>query len=485
MGAAIIEPANGNSFRWLVLAASLLLWSGCSLQPLQQQPIGDLGRIDSRKSQFSNNGIVVGVPHASMEPDAIDYADAISAELDAGLVIAYGFGSRRIAVTQPLVRQVGYDLVNPRQPGSVYPEFKTSLRTVADGSVKFYIGIRIASSKVPLDRIEVASTGLTHEQLREMAAAFARIRDREIAKSDVPLFEIALDPLDQLSWRVTGVKHHGVLLLAERGLNLRLPAMLTDDPAKKAYQEILVQWVAESVQMVREDYGRLRNTRVSVLEFGKIEALPGIREAGVVIGAPHGTFDMYTAKIVRDICSRTGIAGVIATGFTPTESGDGMRINVNRPTERHGSLNARDFATERAKITYERFRNVVAGAARGNLNLYIDVHQNGGSRIEVATLGVTKEEARFIKNAYRDIRNQALAGRPDLDVVGLAIEPLDEIEVGAWAAKTEGILGVAKKSLHFELPVNGVMLSEEHRQVYARVLGELIDRVVPRISGRR
>lgn len=484
MSAALTETANGNSFRWLVLAVSLVLWSGCSLQPLQQQSIGDLGRIEYRKSQFTNHGVVVGVPHGSLESDAIDYANIISTEIDAGFVVAYGFGAKRIAVTQPLVRRIGYDAVNPPQRGSIYPEFKAALRTVADGDLKIYVGIRLADRNVPVNRIEIATTGFSRAQLSEMAAAFARIRDREIGDSDVPRLDLAIDPLDKISWRVTGVKHHGVLMLAERGLNLRLPAILTRDPAKAAYQKILSRWVAAAVRMIREDLGRLPKTQVSVLEFGKIEAVPGTRGAGVVLGAPHGTFDMYTAKVVRDICSRTRLAGVIATGFTPTESGDGMRINVNRPTEKHVTLNEREFGTERARITYERFRNVVVGAARGNLNLYIDIHQNGGPRIEVATVGITKEEARFIKHRYLEIRNEALAGRPELNIVDLAIEPLDMIEVGAWAAKTHGILSVANKSLHFELPLNSVMASEKHRAVYTHVLTELIDNVAGRIATR-
>jgi hypothetical protein len=57
--------------------------------------------------------------------------------------------------------------------------------------------------------------------------------------------------------------------------------------------------------------------------------------------------------------------------------------------------------------------------------------------------------------------------------VDLAIEPLDELEVGAWPAKETGILKLADKSLHFELPADGVMGSEEHRRVYSIVLMQL------------
>src|SRR5512135_358790 len=198
---------------------------------------------------------------------------------------------------------------------------------------------------------------------------------------------------------------------------------------------------------------------------------------GIVVAAPHGTFDAHTAAMVRRICSRIGVAGVVATGFTPTESGDGWRINVNRPTELGVNLGDREIESVRAAATYAAFQHSVIQAARGKLNLYFDIHQNGGQRIEVATVGVSKEEARFIKESYRELRDRALAGRPDIAVVDLAIEPLDNLEVGAWAAKTNGILRLAKKSLHFELPADGVMGTESHREIYTVILTELLGRV--------
>lgn len=87
-------------------------------------------------------------------------------------------------------------------------------------------------------------------------------------------------------------------------------------------------------------------------------------------------------------------------------------------------------------------------AAQGDIKLYFDIHQNGGQRIEVATVGISKEDARFVKNTYLRLRDKALAGRSDVAVTEVAIEPLDEIEVGAWAAKGHGILAVVKQGLH-------------------------------------
>jgi hypothetical protein len=232
-----------------------------------------------------------------------------------------------------------------------------------------------------------------------------------------------------------------------------------------------------AIEMIRKNPGGVPATNIIVSDFGKIETLPGRHKTGVVIGAPHGSFDVYTAGMAQRICSRTGIAGVIATGFTPTETQDHARINVNRPTERYMTFSDREFETARAKMTYEQFKNSVLSAARGELALYIDLHQNGGTRIEVATVGISKAEARFIRNTYSVLRNQALAVTPELTAVDLAIEPLDELEVGAWATKTNGILTLAARGLHFELPANGVMGTAHHREIYTEILGELIRRI--------
>jgi hypothetical protein len=292
-----------------------MLWSGCSLQPLQKHPINDLGYFESRESEPQAAGVVVGVPHAFNEPAAVEYATAFSAKSGAGIVAAYGYGSN--------------------------------------------------------------------------------------------------------------------------------------------------------------NSGGLPQTEINVLDFGKIETIPGKRGQGIVIGAPHGTFDVYTAGIVRTICSRIRLAGVIATGFTPTETEDGRRINVNRPTERYIAASDREFETERAKLTYERFRSAVLSAAQAQLELYVDLHQNGGERIEVATVGVSKEEASYFKRTFYLLRDQALAATAEIAGVDLAIEPLDELDVGAWAAKTNGILTVAKRSLHFELPAS-VLAYPRQRSVYTSILAELI-----------
>jgi len=470
-----LESTEGASFCCWFFTVSVLLWSGCSLQPLQKQPVNDLGHFEYRESEPQAAGIVVGVPHAFTEPAAVEYATGLSAGSGAGIVTAYGFGSKRVPVTQPLVHSIPVSTQNPRRRGSIYPEFKSLLQTAAKGPLKFYVGLRIADA-VDLDRIEIATTGITHEQLKALAESFVIIRNRALQDTEAPVLGLALDPVDEITWQISGVKHHGVLMLSERGLDIRLPTILATDPAKRAYIRILSQWVGAALDTIRHNPGWLPQTEISVLDFGKIETIPGKRDHGIVIGAPHGTFDVYTAGIVRTICSRTRLAGVIATGFTPTETEDGRRINVNRPTERYVAASDREFESERARVTYERFRSAVLNAAQEKLGLYIDIHQNGGERIEVATVGVSKDEARMIKETFHALRDEALADRPEIAPVDLAIEPIDQLDVGAWAAKGSGILTVAKRSLHFELPGN-LLASARHRGVYTKILAGLIQKI--------
>jgi hypothetical protein len=167
---------------------------------------------------------------------------------------------------------------------------------------------------------------------------------------------------------------------------------------------------------------------------------------------------------------------VISSGFTPTETG-GWRINVNRPTEKSYLAPEFEIESERSQEVYRTYKNLVLQAARGELALYFDIHQYGGRRIQVATVGIPMEEAKAIKIIYQKIRDEILVNNPDIVPVPLLIEPLDAIEIGAWPAKANGILTVAKKSLHFELPLYTLFRTEESRGVYAKILSKLLKQI--------
>ena len=162
---------------------------------------------------------------------------------------------------------------------------------------------------------------------------------------------------------------------------------------------------------------------------------PAPRMMGVIIGAPHGSYDEYTAEIVKQLAFRTGLAAVIARGFTPTEA-DGWRINVNRPSEKTFLVPEIEIQSARSEEVYQTFKNLVFDAAGGDLFLYFDVHQYGrGESIQIATVGITTKQALRIKKNYQRIRDSHLKAGPETAAVELMIEPVDDVEIGAWPAK--------------------------------------------------
>lgn len=478
------QPTLKSRFRrWPTLVALLLFWNGCVLhQSLHEQAIGDFGRFVFHASDSRSEGFVLGVPHGSVEPEATDYANAISNATGAGLVIAYGFKCNRISVAQPLIHSspISWNTTNSPCPGSVYPQFTKFLRAVIEGPLKLYVGVRIAEEASHSLRIKVASAGFSFEQLIALKHAYATIRNETIKDPRTPRIEIALNPLDNISWNAFGVKNHGLLVLAEKGLILRLPKSLVLSESNSVYRDIITKWVSEASIVIQRGSSGWPPVQVDRSAYGRIDLIPSRNAVrGVVIRAPHGSFDWYTGEFVEELSYRTSLASVVTRGLTPTECG-GWRINVNRPTERRYQTDTIERETDRAREVYQHFADTVFEAARGPLDLYIDMHQNSSEpNIEVATLGITRERARWIKTAYRNIRDQVFREEPQTPVVNLIIEPVDQVPIGAWAAKDHGILRLARSSLHFELPAQHVFYRGDARRTYTKILAELIQPIAP------
>ena len=475
----------------VTLLALLIMTSpffyGCALyRPILHEEVQGLGHFEFREAADGLEGIVVGAPHGRTDRLSDSLAKSISDRIGAGLVIAYGFRSKRISVNQPIVRPRPYPTSSGfPQRGSVFREYRKILRKAAKGEIDLYIGVHRSEKREATDRIEVASSGLTFEEAMALKEAYTRIRDRLAAGKEALRLEMAIEPLERISWRVSGVKHHGVLLIAEKGLNIRLPQSFSSDSGEGLSAEILSRWIDEAIIILRDNPLGLPQVQVQLMDLGRFELVESRKRlSGVVIGSPHGSYDEFTAEMVKRLSYRTGFAAVIAKGFTPTETG-GARINVNRPTEKIPYSEGRELHSRRALETYRAFKDLVFEASSGGLELYIDVHQyDTDSKIQVATVGISEREARIIKKIYRAIRDQTLKRESNVPAVDLVIEPVDEVEIGAWAAKAEGILGLAKKSLHFELPRQKALITNEAREVYTRILAALLRESAPILLSR-
>ncbi len=389
-----------------------------------------------------------------------------------------------MSVNQPIVGSyfAPESVADPLKRRTVYQDYTSLIRAAALGQVKFYIGIHTAPAALS-NSVEVICNGLSFEQARAIKASYQRIRDKITSGNSLPTLQMVVDPLDDVSWSTYGVKHHGILLIAEKGILLRHPYL--SENSEKVYSEILAQWAEGVLNIALFPPAEMPSVKVSLSRFGRLELIRSRRNIkGVVIGAPHGTFDQYTATLAKNLSLMTGLATVIGTGFTPVEA-NGWRINVNRPTEKTFPLEGLEIHSSRARETYAKFKNLILEASAGDLEFYFDFHQYGdGGTIQVATVGVSPDEARVVNNLYYEISGQVLGRRSELTKVPFLIEPLDGLEMGAWPAKAEGILGVAKRGLHIEIP-QSALANAESRKAYTQILVGLLKRCLSYFTSPR
>jgi hypothetical protein len=198
---------------------------------------------------------------------------------------------------------------------------------------------------------------------------------------------------------------------------------------------------------------------------------------GVVLGAPHGSSDPHTGCIAAELARRTGLGVVIATGFTlPPDTRDrpGRRFQVNRPTEGvPGRPPSEEIETVAARRVYAEFERQVLAAAAAPLAFYAEIHGNGrretAKRIEIATVGVTVDEARSLRTLFEQARDRSLD--PRAPVLEVLVEPSDRLWYTASAAKRTGILRLPRRALHIEIPK---VARTEWRHAYTPVLADFL-----------
>lgn len=204
----------------------------------------------------------------------------------------------------------------------------------------------------------------------------------------------------------------------------------------------------------------LRGRATSALErelplaTGEIQLFPG--KPGLVIGAPHGTSDEATDVLGRQVARRTGFGLVLATGFAKIDA-EGRRFNVNRPTEGvPGQPPSSEVYSAGARLIYERYVQRVKEAAQGPVRLLVELHGNArresASRIEIATVGVHREQAWRLRTLWGRIRDAHLSAWPGAPRLEIAVEPEDRVYFSATGAKEAGVLRLPERGLHIELP---------------------------------
>jgi hypothetical protein len=225
----------------------------------------------------------------------------------------------------------------------------------------------------------------------------------------------------------------------------------------------------------------------------EVAGLPGtlsstIGRRGVVVAAPHGTSDARTGEIVAELGRRTGFGVVVATGLNlepdPREAA-GRRDQVNRPREgTPGSQPSDEVATDEARRIDEAYEQRVREVAQGPIRLYVEIHGNNHRdavrRIEIATVGVDRDEALRLRTLFelvRDAHLRANARAPRLEIL---VEPADAVRYAASGAKREGVPRLSQRALHIELPKAA---RTEWREIYTAILADFLVQAFPLSPG--
>ena len=220
---------------------------------------------------------------------------------------------------------------------------------------------------------------------------------------------------------------------------------------------------------------------------GHISTRPG--RPGLVVAAPHGTSDPLTGEIAAEIARRTGFGLVVATGFTVEMAADDRavrRYQVNRPSEgRPGFGPVHDEPTPAARRIYDEYERRVREAARGPLMFFVEIHGNGraenADRVEIATTGVDAEHALRLKTLLELTRDAHLRTYPAAPRLQILVEPADIVFYAAGGAKRDGILRLAQRALHVELPRAA---RRDFRDLYTAVLADFVAEAAA-LSARR
>jgi hypothetical protein len=105
---------------------------------------------------------------------------------------------------------------------------------------------------------------------------------------------------------------------------------------------------------------------------------------------------------------------------------------------------------------YRAYERRVLEAAQGRLLFFAEIHGDGrresAGRIEIATVGMDREQAFRLRTLLELIRDAHLRTNPAAPRLDVLVEPADTLPDPASTAKREGILRYPERALHIALP---------------------------------
>lgn len=209
----------------------------------------------------------------------------------------------------------------------------------------------------------------------------------------------------------------------------------------------------------------------------------------IVISAPHGGYEVFTAKMAQQIAQNLDCGCVVAVGYRSPKNQ--RWINVNRPSESIYTKNKKGLEklTHKACKVYQKYLKAVHSAAIDNRFLLVELHGNNrklyGTQealmvIEVASANVSRPDMEKFIEIYKSVISET---KPPV-YIPLYIDKLHPeyqyknknvpFQWNASKTKEYGIFSLSNiYGLHLELPLK-IRKDKNLRHIYIKILSEVI-----------
>ena len=223
------------------IVAVVALWSG-----LAQAQTGVITGTPGKP------GVVVAAPHGTVDMNTDQIAERIAKRTGFGLVVATGYSflrdeaRYRLDVNRPTEGRIGGgERSESAQAATVYTSYRERVETVAQGPLVVYIEIHGNARQESAGNVEIATKGIdvaTAEKLRGLLEA------AQDAHPGVQKLRVLVEPADEIYYRASAAKRHGILTLPKYAIHIELPHATR--MAGDAYAEVLADFLGKAAPLL-------------------------------------------------------------------------------------------------------------------------------------------------------------------------------------------------------------------------------------------
>ena len=215
------------------VSAGIVVLSGCATQRAEGPVVAPDRHIAVRPGRA---GFVVAAPHGTSDIYTADIAGEIARRTGFGLVV----GRQREPSTDPEPTEAA------RRVDALYEQ---RVREAAQGPLRFYAEIHGNNRTTCAGQIEIATVGVDRELALRLRSLAELIRDAHLrASREIQRLDVLIEPVDRVTYRVSGATRDGILGVTERRLHIELPQCARRD-WRDAYTAILSDFLAQAVML--------------------------------------------------------------------------------------------------------------------------------------------------------------------------------------------------------------------------------------------